>query len=1423
MEPFQRFSILTFPQSFQDGVLNFNIVVLPRDQNPLAPAIVASPPIPNSETAFADAQFVFRAQVLSGFDISPLPQPAIGSGILLDVETPENARDIFEALAQHMNIDLPNMDNSNATLNGLSPDRKPEAPRSRENSVKKYIPKTFFEASGIKTVSNKNAVTDDSYQCALKDGKFDPDFKQSSDIVSWGKVFAYLLRQPLLARRAGMIFSASIPIEADTFPEGGYLYVDIDAESSYADQQAVDNTFIKRYAARIPALVPGDEARSVFASVLFPVASVHQGNYDKLFIEASEFDEGFTKIVHTFQPRNRNFIIEESDGNYPVKDVGIQFSFDDIFILERYMRQLMEDTSVGAGKRLDAPMGVYGFNIDIREAATPANDWESLNRVISKQPLTLSRAPNNLVDPIIIGEFNGELPFQVYPVQINGRKDLNYWLPMYFGIWNGHSLVLPDDDAAAIYQNTNGEVAGDLESPVLDDDGNPVLDDNLKPVTTGTGVKKGGSANQLSQIYDPSPIVTQLLYGHNYELRARMQDISGGSPSIEREPSNRTPSDTSTSRFKRYIAPNQPRIQELLPTGNDDDLIANNDEVQEISELNIKRPKLGYPAVVFTGEYQPGEAVNRLIAQSQLGIDFDENDLTLNAEHRVGLGIADPDVNRIEIVVEIASLKMDKLGSISKKEDYVHLYTTNRNFPPINSDDDFEATLNVPIEYVDINVLHTGDEVDIITDLSLLGDIDDLSQIFLPTGRTVRLTLRAVCADKDDNQNYYGVINEGNKLMDIRYGEVIQIQTYKSSEAEVDLFEQTAGVPELQGIFMQPDLITSFDGKFSSFLFGKEAAVQPDNVQMLAGQLKLNINTLTLSAPKGERYVFGCSSRIRHSLAPDNSSITFASKGDLINHWLCCISLEINRDWMWDELKTTSFRIKRTKKYTNNAAAESVDALVGDIEMIRTAPFDAFKNPNRDSTRIIFIDAVEPKKDRPDNPNEPYFPDTIELKYTIETQFKNPNHEVFREIEILLPITTTPEQVPKIASAGYALSPYARSEDYSASEIRQRYLWIEFAEEIKDPNDTYFARVLHIAPDQLISNNNLKLLQAKQDPTLPIDPEFMRVVIPESSNDLAGLTAMQPMEKSKTSALHYLLPIPEGLHPNADEMFGFFTYEFRVGHYRNLNNNEMLWTTAQGRFGRRLKATGIQHPAPTLTCMTNRDEDKLWVTAPYAVAVNDGKNVTANPPRTQLWALLYAQVTQADNLDHRNILLDDKYLDWRVQIVPKRKKEVDIFQQYNPQEIELLNNITYTQFNQTLNYTNHKNVLQLTDFSNKNEDAAKYGTTAWTNKEVQQLLALIGLPEDSALSVIVVEILSQTTNVKEHISQIRTHRVKQEVSNLVSENDASSYKNYVNNDNVGFASDSIQPKSPVDEDLGNKRIFRTSNLTPIPAICCADC
>lgn len=1412
MNPNQRFSILAFPQFFDGAELSINIVVLPRNQNPLAPAIEQHPQIPDA-AAFADAQLSFTANIFDSPGVFPHNFAPIAA-LPLGTAPAANARDIFEALANHFSIANLGVLNTNLNVNNPLND-KPEDARPEALTVRKYLPKSYRKAFNFTTPRTPNAVTDDSYHCAVKGAQKVPGFQRSPEAISWGKALAYLMRQPLLARQAGMIYQTSLPIQADYFPNGGWLYIGLADGSDYRDQFDASHAFIRRYAARIPRLVPG-EARQVFASILFPVLFKAQesdpdpapaGNYDKLFIEAAEYDDGFAKIVHCQQPPNRSLLEEENDGAHPVKDAGIRLGWDDEQILIWYIRQMLDDPSGELSGRLEAPLGVFGYCVDVRETAEPENPWESLNIVQSKQPLVLARNPINPADAIQLGAFEGELPYQVYPMQLDGRKNLNYWLPMYFANWVGKSMVLPNEDAALIYQTTNIDVNADPEDPVND---------------TGTGVT-GPAQNQLNQIYNAGPINTELRYGNNYEFRIRMLDLSGGTPPPDSSPVNETASDTASCRFKRYISPNQPRILELDPTGNDDNAFVNSDTPNEIAELNVRRPKLGYPAVVYTGKY--ASPVQRLIDQSNMGIDVNPGDHSINAEHRVGLGIADPDVDRLEIAVEIESLKLDKLESISGKDDYVHLYTTYRAFPAINQDDDYEAVLNIPVEYKDVKVLHSGSEVDVVNDLGLPDDIDNLPQLVLPTGRTVRLTIRAVCEDKEDNEQYYGFINESQKHLDNRFGEPFQLTAYKASEDETGLLIQTPGVPAIQGIFMQPDVANAFDGRLATLLFGKPNTDQQQNVQKLADQLNVESTGLTLTAPKGQRVVFGCSSRIRHTLSPDHSSITFASKGDLINHWLCCISFEIDRDWMWDALKIRSFVIKRTKKFTRDAAAESADAVVGDIEMIRTASFESLHNPRRNATRFIFIDGVEPKKDKPENGEEPDFPDTISLSYVIEAHFKDGHaqqQDAPEQLELELPITTPPAQVPKIVSAGIAFSPYVRNEAYSATEPRRRQLWIEFEEPVKDPNDIYFARVLAVAPDQLISNNNPELLAAPEEPALPIDTELIRVVIPGATNDLAGLNAMQPMEKSTTSGRHYILPLPPGLHANADEMFGFFTYEFRVGHFRDANTGEMVWTTAQGRFGRRLRATGIQHPAPTLTCMPNRDEKKLWVAAPYAVAVHNGKNVTAKPPRTQLWALLYAQARQADNRDYRNILLDDRQLDWRVQV--ETEKEPNVFEKYSEQELQVLTEVAANHFTYELNTSNFVNVFKLVDFSKKNKDATKYGTTVWTNSEVRQLLALMGLPQDSPLSVVVVETLPQITNIYSHITGLNQPKVATAAEKLAPQDKKGEFMERVSS--AGFSgAQTTAPgnPSPVSDELGHHRILRTSPLTEVPDVCCPDC
>ena len=321
---------------------------------------------------------------------------------------------------------------------------------------------------------------------------------------------------------------------------------------------------------------------------------------------------------------------------------------------------------------------------------------------------------------------------------------------------------------------------------------------------------------------------------------------------------------------------------------------------------------------------------------------------------------------------------------------------------------------------------------------------------------------------------------------------------------------------------------------------------------------------------------------------------------------------------------------------------------------------------------------------------------------------------------MVVPVTIPPAQVPKIVSAGVALTPYEYSDQYSKTTQRQRVLWIEFDEPVENPADDYFAFVKAYAPDPILIPGQAPVADPKEN--IPyIAPEFIRVITEGQSDDQAGLNAWQRLIPcSEASPKHFMVPLPPGLHSGANELFGFFVYDLCVGHSR-------VWSTAQGRFGRSIKLTGVQHPAPLLTCTVNRTEDNVIMTAPFAMPVYNGRNLVNGQPQTELWGVLYTQVMQADGLEFRNILLREK------RMTPGRE-----------------------------------------DFNARQNTDELYAMCQWTQDEIVAMLYALGLPGDSPLSVLAIEM----------------------------------YKNF-------------EPVSrPLSSDLGRMRIYRTSPLQQVPVICC---
>jgi hypothetical protein len=132
-------------------------------------------------------------------------------------------------------------------------------------------------------------------------------------------------------------------------------------------------------------------------------------------------------------------------------------------------------------------------------------------------------------------------------------------------------------------------------------------------------------------------------------------------------------------------------------------------------------------------------------------------------------------------------------------------------------------------------------------------------------------------------------------------------------------------------------------------------------MERIASRLHMDYKGHTLIGKPGERIQFGCSNRIRHTLAPDNSSLTFATSEELLGHWLCVLSFEVQRDWTGDGLADQGIQVRRIRQFTGEAATVE-DEVVGYLQWQKSASRVATTGPDRSYTRVVFVDAVEPKK-----------------------------------------------------------------------------------------------------------------------------------------------------------------------------------------------------------------------------------------------------------------------------------------------------------------------------------------------------------------------------------------------------------------------------------------------------------------------------
>jgi hypothetical protein len=1108
-------------------------------------------------------------------------------------------------------------------------------PPTKTRFLKMLMP-SYLEASGFARPRTEFAVTDNRYVCALADGPR-PDKRPPRPPAppKWDAVLAMALRQPVLAERLGLIYVTTFrPNDPSFYENGGWLYVTLDDNSDYFAAAAAPD-FLKLYAARIPALQAAVPA-PVFAPVLFPAAPVPPaGSFDEMLRDADLYADGFARLVHTFQPDRADYL------NLSGQDNRRPRPYDETGLKLGWDDEqivIWLNRQLTDDPRNGAPLA-RDTPLGVRGFRVDVRDaddpgpWASLVRMRG----------DIQVGDLSLGTFDGEMAIELAPSQLQGKRDGEYWLSPYFTQWTGASLIAADSTAF--------KVANAAPGPRV-----------LHPVGERS---------------------VPLRYGRSYEFRVRLTDLTGGGPLPDAE--NEPASGVASCRFRRFVPPGAPRI--TAPEENPDGTLT----------FSIRRPMLGYPALVYT---PLANAENHLLADAAAAA----------AEGRLA-GFPDPDVTRIRIDVAVTSLEFDPENHPGPAPRHL-LSSTFRDFG-----EDPEEPLEITLEFQDVS------------DLGAFPAPAAGGPLRLPTARDLELTFTPVARqdpgvplniadpaaarimdpaalDRDDP----GLVYFGKHAA--RVGTRSTVTQRRASADESELFHEVPGVP-FQGIYLQPSPAHDAHLHDRNAAAGTREQAPESAIQRLARQLRLESRALTLSAGAGRRVVFGASATVGHHLSPDHSTITFTSETEITSQWLMAVPLRLARDWTWDALTDEGLQVFRS---IDGGAAERV----GIISPRKTLSETAVRRGvalERSHTDLVFFDAVDPK------PAPGEFPGELEVTYTVVPQFRQPPQPPAPEWTdtVRLPMAAPPAQVPRIVSAGIALSPYERDETYSRTGPRRRMLWLEFAEPVADPRDAYFARVtMHSADPMLVEGVPIPPPDPLEPP-LNIDAEPIRSIIPDQPEDASGLEAMERLIPAHGVGpiRHFLLPLPRALSEASPELFGFFVYELRVGHAEG-------WSTAQARFGLAQRVTGVQHPAPVLTCSVSRNAEHIRVSAPYATPVAGGQIRRAEPPASDLWALLYVQVRLADASDWRNVLIG-------------------------------------------------RTRLTFSDRASRGRSGSEpHGFGYWDQSEIEAWLESLGLPHNSPLSVLAVELLPEPDSPF---------------------------------------------MDPLGKDLGQVRILRTSPLVPAPVIC----
>ena len=1026
---------------------------------------------------------------------------------------------------------------------------QPAFERQTAFRLAKYLPHSYRGSFNFTAPKTELAVVDDSYLCALR-------CPPETPIVATppSTDISWGEAFAMLIRHPAMARAAgllhTVTINLNAAFPGGWIFFSLSDTSPFAQQAAADPSYLRTYATRVPTL-DTSRARPIFTAVSFPVAADAAAQ-----AALGSLDEVFDEAI----------------------------SFDDGFAKIVHARQ-PETTELaaddGSGLPLMNDMGIQlgwddedvliGMNRGIGDnpdGTTPpeapsgvagyridvrtsgTTQWTSLCQIAGSS--------TNLAG-VALGSLDAELNVEVQPTQVNNQ----FWLPMYYTRWEGGSLVAPSDQMQRL--------AG------------------IPPRTTPLPYSAVGEHD------------VPLRYGNAYEFRVRLSDVAGGGPGANEDPEHPASAPIAKLDMRRNIRPNEVRLGAISPDEN------------RPTSVDVRRPLLGYPAALYTGNPQALSVLDAIATANQ----------TATAQSQQPIAIPDPDTSlvRVDVFVEMPGFDQS-VGS----DGFKLLSRTYRAFPEL-TDLTAETALTLNFNWV------TAARLSDISWTNATTAVADTGPIDLPTARNVRVELSAVAPL---NLTYFA-----NEKATIGRPEALWEGTLRVAEPESEpLFGPIDNTTALTSVFLQPDTYKNA----LTWVAPSQSRPSPLLVSRLASTLEFVDDSGSLYAPPGQRVVFSCNG-ITHTLAPDASSLTFTTTAELAQVWINTLRVPIARDWSWIGLANPGITVKRTTTLNGKAGSDKTVPLAS-FSIPHSVNMQATSGePDRDNMELIIVDVFTPPLDENGHPHE------VTLSYELYGVMEAGGQTPPLTITSRLPVATKPRIAPRLVSAGHALSPYSREANYAETGDRERRLWLEFTEDPRqDPRDVLYGRVLALSPDPML----LPVYEPDADPPthaeLDLDPEKIRVIRPEQAEDFAGLSAMQALIPSPDSPKHFAVPLPPSLGPGSPELFGFFTMEFRLGHPKS-TNEQPFWSTAQGRFGPPLVTQGVQFPAPPLQVSVRQQNSTYIASAEFAQPVRRGRHIPLSQPNTDIWFVLYARVMQADGKTMRNIQL----LTNKARLMPNRK------------------------------------------------------------------------------------------------------------------------------------------------------------------------